>query len=483
MKLFALLFVLLAGSLAPAFAQGPPAALSGSWGGTLNAGGTTLSLVVHFAPKPDGTLTATIDQGGFNRAFDVAQITGQTVHLEASPIGASFDGTLDKSGKTIIGSWKQSGSLLPLTLTKMADQTSGADVHLPQITNGLPLSRPQEPHPPFPYTSTEVTFSGGAAGVTLAGTLTTPPGAGPFPAAVLISGSGPNNRDELILGHKPFLLLADTLTRRGVAVLRYDKRGVGQSTGSFALATTPDFAADTQAAVAYLKTQAALDSKRIGLIGHSEGGLIAPLVASEHPADIAFVVLLAGQGMTGEKILLAQAALIAKANGASEVDVAQETALQKQLFTLAESETDPASVQTKAQAAILAALTPKEKKEVGNPILFAKAQSGALASPWMRFFLTYDPTPALEKTRCPVLALNGSKDLQVPPAEDLAAIASALKAGGNTNVTIKELPSLNHLFQTCRTGSPSEYATITETMAPSALAIIGDWVAGQTGAK
>ena len=229
MKLAILLFVLLAGSLtlAPVSAQKPPAALSGAWNGMLDAGGTTLRLVVHFAPKPDGTLTATfdsIDQGAMGLAFSAATVTGQAVHLDARAIGASFDGTLDASGKTITGHWKQSGSSLPLTLIQTGTQASAET-----------LNRPQEPKPPFPYASTEVTFSGGASGVTLAGTLTTPPGAGPFPAAVLIAGSGPTDRNETVFGHKPFLLLADTLTRRGVAVLRYDKRGIGQSTGNAAL--------------------------------------------------------------------------------------------------------------------------------------------------------------------------------------------------------------------------------------------------------
>jgi pimeloyl-ACP methyl ester carboxylesterase len=327
-----------------------------------------------------------------------------------------------------------------------------------------------------------VTFPGGASGVMLAGTLTTPPGAGPFPAAVLISGSGPNDRDETIFGHKPFLLLADTLTRRGVAVLRYDKRGIGHSTGHYAQATSADFAADAAAAVRYLRAQKIVDPKRIGLIGHSEGGLIAPLVASEHPTDIAFVVLLAAPGMTGEKILLAQAALIGKAEGATPAQMAQEHALQQAIFTVVKREPNPILAQAQVRAAVLkavAALSPASKAKIADPAAYAQLESRQV-SPWLRFFLTYDPAPALEKTRCPVLALDGSKDLQVPPAEDLALTSEALKSGGNTNVTVQELPNLNHLFQTCDTGSPSEYAKISETMAPSALAIIGDWVAGQT---
>jgi pimeloyl-ACP methyl ester carboxylesterase len=455
-----------------AYAEGPSVPLTGNWTGALTVSGTTLHLICHFTPKPDKTLSGTfdsVDQGAIGLPFSAVRVTGQTVHLEASAIGASFDGTLDAAGKTLAGHWMQGGGSLPLTLTRTDHVAS--------------LDRPQEPHPPFPYTSTDVTFPGGTPRVMLAGTLTTPPGAGPFPAVVLIAGSGRVDRNETGFGHKIFLLLADTLTRRGIAVLRYDKRGVEKSTGSYALATTADFAADAQAAVNFLKTQSAIKPKRIGLIGHSEGGLIAPLVASEHPADIAFVVLLAGPGMNGEKIILAQQVLTGKAEGASDADIKENTVVSKKLLDLDAQELNPVVFQAKAQKIILAALTPKEKKEVGDPVQFAQKQMRPLLSPWLRYFLTYDPTPALKKTRCPVLALDGSKDVQVPPAEDLALIGQALKSGGNTNVTVKELPNLNHLFQTCDTGSPSEYAKIPETMAPSALAIIGDWVVGQTGAK
>ena len=475
MKLFLRLMLTLTALLAllpAAFAQAPPQALSGDWTGSLDVGGTTLHLVCHFTPKPDGTLAATFDspdQGAMGLVFSAAKVAGQAVHLEAASIGGSFDGTLDAPGKMLTGTWKQGGASLPLTLTK---------------TDKVPaLDRPQEPHPPFPYTARDVTFPGGAAGVTLAGTLTLPPGAGPFPAVVLIAGSGRVDRDETAFGHKIFLLLADTLTRRGIAVLRYDKRGVSKSTGSYAVATTADFAADADAAVNFLKTQAVIDPKRIGLVGHSEGGVIAPLVASEHPADIAFVVLLAGPGMSGEKILLAQQVLTGKAEGATDADIQKNATVSKKVFDLDAQEPNPAVFQAKAQKIILAALTPEDKVEVGDPVQFAQKQIHTFLSPWFRYFLTYNPAPALRATHCPVLALDGSQDVQVPPAEDLAAISAALKSGGNTDVTIKELPRLNHLFQTCTTGSPSEYAKISETMAPVALTTIGDWITAQTGAK
>ena len=477
MKRLALFLMLAFMALLPgAFAQTPTPALSGNWTGTLSVGGTALRLVWHFTPKPDGSLAATFDspdQGAMGLPFSTAKVTGQAVHLEAATIGGSFDGTLDAAGKTLAGNWKQGGASFPLTLTRTSQTSSAAPA----------LNRPQEPHPPFPYTVRDVTFPGGAAGVTLAGTLTLPPGAGPFPAVVLIAGSGRVDRDETAFGHKLFLLLADTLTRRGIAVLRYDKRGVSKSTGRYALATTVDFAADADTAVNFLKTQSVIDPKRIGLLGHSEGGVIAPLVASQHPSEIAFIVLLAGPGVGGKKLLLDQSALIGKAEGATPAQMAQSDALDRTLYGIAERESDPAIRQAKAQAAVLKAvadLSPADKAQLGDPVVYAQVQSKEVASPWIRFFLSYDPAPALKKTRCPVLALDGSKDLQVPPAEDLAAIGSALSAGGNVNMTIQELPNLNHLFQTCTTGSPSEYAKIPETMSPVLLTTVGDWIVAQT---
>lgn len=456
---------------APAKPKAAPS-VAGDWSGALNAGGAQLRLVLHFTPKPGGGLAGTldsVDQPGSNGLpFSLVRQTGTKVHAEATRLRAVYDGTLDATGKTITGQWSQ-GVPLSLTLTRMTAAAKAAMAR---------NDRPQEPAPPYPYAASEVTFPGGAAGVTLAGTLTLPPGDGPFPAAVLISGSGPNDRDETILRHKLFLVLADDLTRRGVAVLRYDKRGIGKSTGSYALATSRDFADDAQAAFGYLKAQPHVSAAKVGLIGHSEGGLIAPMVAAHSP-EVAFLVLLAGTGVPGERIIAEQAALIERAEGGSEADVAQSQALEKKLLAVAAHETDPAAA--RAQIAVLmrralALLTPARRKKMGNPGPLLRAQSAGLVSPWFHYFLTYDPAPALKQVHCPVLALDGSLDLQVPPAENLAAIAASLKAGGNADVTTTEMPGLNHLFQTAKTGSPSEYGTIGETLSPALLAAVGDWV-------
>jgi len=456
--------------------------VAGDWSGTLNTGGIELRLVVHFTPQPGGGLAGTVDsldQGTNGIPFSAVRRTGATIHAEAATIRATFDGTLDGAGKTITGRWSQ-GIPLPLTLTRMTAAMKA---------QALRDDRPQEPKLPYPYTATDVSFPGGAAGMTLAGTLTLPPspltGVGPFPAAVLISGSGPNDRDETLLRHKLFLVLADSLTRRGIAVLRYDKRGIGKSTGRYAEATSQGFAADAGAAFAYLKTVTGVDAHKIGLIGHSEGGLIAPMVAAKSP-DVAFLVLLAGTGVPGERIITEQAALISRAEGAGEADVAKSQTLEKRLLAVAAREPDPAAARTKMQALLrqaLATMTPAQKKEMGDPEPFIQAQSAAAASPWFRFFLTYDPAPTLQKVRCPVLALDGSKDLQVPPEENLAAIGAALKAGGNMDVTTTELPGLNHLFQTTKTGSPAEYGRIEETLAPVLLTTVGDWVAARERGK
>ena len=457
----------------PAKAKAAPS-VAGDWSGALNAGGTQLRLVVHFTKRPGGGLAGTLDsldQGANGIPFSLVRQTGGKVHAEASGIKAVYDGALDGMGKTLTGEWTQSVPL-PLTLTRMTVATRAA-LDRPD--------RPQEPKPPYPYTSTDVTIPGGASGVTLAGTLTLPPaslGDGPFPAAVLVAGSGPNDRDETILRHKLFLVLADDLTRRGIAVLRYDKRGIGKSTGSYALATSRDFADDAQAAFVYLKAQPHINSAKVGLIGHSEGGLIGPMVAAKSPT-VAFLVLLAGPGYPGERIIAEQAALIGKAEGASDADVAQSQILEKKLLAVAATEADPIAARTQIAALLtqsLAALTPAQKKKIGDTGPLLQAQSAALVSPWFRYFLTYDPAPTLRQVRCPVLALDGSLDLQVPPAENLAAIGAALKAGGNADVTTTELPGLNHLFQTAKTGAPSEYGTIEETLSPTLLQTVGDWV-------
>jgi len=340
------------------------------------------------------------------------------------------------------------------------------------------------PKPPFPYREEEVAYDSKTPGVRIAGTLTLPPGPGPFPAVLLITGSGAQDRDESLLGHKPFLVLADDLTRRGIAVLRVDDRGTAKSTGNFAAATTFDFADDAQAGYEYLRTRKEIAPAKIGLVGHSEGGLIAPIVAARTP-EVAFIVLLAGPGLPGGDILAAQQALILRASGVSEAKIKEESAAITRMIAVVRETPDLKAAGAKIKAVrdeIAAALPEAERKALAESDPNG-ASLARLTTPWFRTFLLHDPRPTLAGVRCPVLAVNGELDLQVPCKDNLDAIAQALATGGNPRLTVRPMPGLNHLFQTCKTGAPSEYASIEETIAPAALKVIGDWIVEQAAAR
>jgi uncharacterized protein len=331
--------------------------------------------------------------------------------------------------------------------------------------------RPQTPMPPFPYQAEDVAYANRKSpGVDLAGTLTLPSGKGPFPAVVLITGSGAQDRDETLVGHKPFLLLADALTRRGVAVLRVDDRGVGGSTGASPSNTSADFATDVEAGVAFLRSRPDIDGRRIGLLGHSEGGVIGPMVAQKDPS-IAFVVMLAGPALPGREIIASQARDLALASGATAEAAQSIYQLQDHILqAVIGAPDDAALVQRVNEVMRTAGQRPPPP-----------AQLQALGSPWYRYFITYDPAPALRSLKVPVLALVGSKDVQVPASANIPALKAAL--AGNRRAEVVELAGLNHLFQTAGSGSPAEYAAISETMAPSALGLIVDWVARTAKAK
>jgi fermentation-respiration switch protein FrsA (DUF1100 family) len=452
--------------------QTPP--IVGSWTGALTVqGGMQLHVVFHVTAAADGTLSATMDspdQGAKGIPVSGVTVKGDSVRFEVAVANGAFDGSFAKDHKSIDGTWSQNGASLPLKLTR-------GEAPAP--------ARPQRPEPPFPYRSIDVTIPNTAAGVELAGTLTLPQGEGPFPAAVLVTGSGPQDRDETILGHKPFLVLSDYLTRHGIAVLRYDDRGVGKSTGVFANSTSEDNAADALAAVEFARSRPEIAKDKVGIIGHSEGGLVGPMVAARSN-DVAFVVMLAGPGLTGREILHLQGELIARAEGAPEDAVQRNWETQKKLFDIVEAEPDPKvaapkllAVLKEAVAALPADERAKDAQQTSDAAL--EAQVKQVNSPWMRFFLTYNPVPTLEKVKVPVLALDGSKDLQVPPRQDLDSIAAALHRGGNKDVTTEMLPGLNHLFQHAATGAPTEYASIEETLAPEAMKIVSDWILKRFG--
>jgi len=448
--------------------------IEGIWQGKLKVPGTELRVVFKISKNPDGTLTATLDspdQGVTGIPVEEVIFEDNTLRLEVKSAGAVFEGKVSEDFLVIEGEWKQSGGVFPLTVKR--------------VDKAIEILRPQVPKKPYPYTEEEVAYENKEAGITLAGTLTLPPGKGPSPAVLLISGSGPQDRNETIYNHHPFLVLADYLTRQGIAVLRVDDRGVGESTGDFSQATSVDFASDVLAGIEYLKTRKEINPEQIGLIGHSEGGLIAPMVAVKSP-DVAFIILMAGTGLTGEEILYLQGALISRAMGVSEEDIAKNRQFNEKIFSLIKEEKDKKTIEEKLRQMFMedwAELNEEEKSRIGDPEVFLEAQLKSLLSPWLKFFLTYDPKPTLNKVKCPVLAINGEKDLQVPPKENLSAIEEALKVGGNQNYTIIELPNLNHLFQTAQTGLPAEYAKIEETISPVALKIISDWILEQTETK
>lgn len=440
--------------------------LAGTWSGTLKIQATEIRLVMNISFNEADSAMVTFDspdQGVLDLPTDKVVLHEDSLYVSARGIGGKFIGKVDEDASSMAGSWQQGGMSFPLTLERQGKR--------------ITLNRPQEPKPPFPYRSSEVTFPNTAGGFDLAGTLTIPEKAGHYPAAILITGSGAQNRDEELLGHKPFLVLADYLTRQGFVVLRYDDRGVGKSKGDFKTATSLDFATDTEAALDFLRKNREVDTSKIGLIGHSEGGLIAPIVASGRK-DVAYIVLMAGPGITGEQILLLQSALISKAEGADEKSIQINEKLSKDIYSILKKNRDNAKAGQKLRS-LFTDFDKKYSRDTNyhpSSVKEINQQIENMTSPWFRYFLTFNPEDYLSKVTCPVLAVNGGLDLQVPPKENLEAIEKSLIFGGNSTYMIEELPGLNHLFQNATTGSPSEYAKIEETISPAAMELIGRWI-------
>lgn len=437
----------------------------GDWHGKLEISGMPLRITFHVS-KTDAGLASTMDSPD-QKAFDIP-MTSTTVEngqliITSKEMGATYKAAL--TNNELQGIFAQGGTNFPLNMTRNELEKTE-------------LKRPQEPKEPFNYEVTEVSFSNDADKVTLSGTLTTPKGKGKFPVAILISGSGPQNRNEELLGHKPFLVIADYLTKNGISVLRYDDRGTAKSTGNFDTATSEDFAKDAEAAIAFLKTQKKIDKSKIGLIGHSEGGLIAPMVASKTENGVAFVIMLAGPGISGSEILILQQELIARAEGESEKSIKETKIWSEDAFAFMKNNMNSPNFDDRflthiqdLNTRILDTLPPGVTLEE-----LSKTQYDALNNPWMKFFLLFDPKEALQKTTCPILALNGEKDLQVPFKENLEAIKKY--TSNNKNAKVVALPNLNHLFQHTETGAPNEYAKIEETFSPEVLALMKDWILG-----
>lgn len=468
----ALLAVCLAPVGMPQVSLAAPAAVAtasaqGHWKGDLKVPGQTLTMEFAFTQAAEGTWSGTLHVKGQTPApmpFGRVTVEGDRLVAEVHAFRATFEAKLSADGKLLNGLWKQNGADLDLVMARQAAPSA------PTVQR-----RPQDPVAPFPYAEEEVSYVNPHGNIRLAGTLTLPRRKGPHPAVLLITGSGAQNRDSELMGHRPFKLIADDLTRRGFAVLRVDDRGVGGSTGSVTESTSADFALDVKAGLNFLKGRKDIDAKRIGLVGHSEGGLIAPMAAAGNP-DVAFMVLLAAQGMSGEAIIDLQASVINRKAGLPEAQLADARKVQKQLLAIVAAPTSREEAEPKLRA-LMEAQIPKDNPEAARAMRQQiDVQVEAMLSPWYRYFVKADPIPYLSKVSCPVLALNGENDVQVPYAENLQAISKTLKAAGNRDVTVQSFPRLNHLFQTSQTGMVNEYAAIEETFAPVALSTMGEWL-------
>lgn len=446
-------------------ARGMPAArtvvsnLDGVWRGVLPRNGAQLRLVLRVSTTSDGT-RATLDSpdlAAFGLPIEQLSRAGDSVRFYVPSSAVSFDGVVSNANHTLSGRWSRSGQ----PEVRVVFELDSAPT--------VQRARSQWPLKPAEYRAEEVRITNrSGTGVTLVGTLTIPRGNGPFPAAILISGSGPQDRDESVFGHRPFAVLADHLARNGIAVLRYDDRGFGASTGDHAAATSSDFALDANAAHEYLLTRTEIDRRKIGFVGHSEGGMIAPVAARDNNA-LAFLVLLAGPGTSTTQLALSQRRLLGMSVGVSETKMTETEPLVRRMLELVRTSTSVADADTKLEAL----LTPEIVAAIGNGESRASIMKQN-ASPWMRYFLNYDANAFLSRLDLPILAVNGSLDRQVPAKENLPAIRRALRH--NRDATVLELPGLNHMFQNAKSGAMGEYADIAETFSPVAMDLIVGWL-------
>ncbi|SEG12261.1 alpha/beta hydrolase family protein [Flavobacterium urumqiense] len=436
--------------------------ITGQWNGVLKVPGAQLRVVFN-VNKTENSYSSTMDspdQGAKGIPVTTTSFENSILKLQIPSASISYEGTLNKENM-IVGNFTQGGQSFAMNMSR-------------SVIEKKIVIRPQEPQKPYPYYIEEVTFENKTDKNVLAGTLSLPQKEGHFPAVILITGSGPQNRDEELLGHKPFLVLANYLTKKGIAVLRFDDRGVAKSTGDFKTATTMDFAKDVRAGVDYLRSRKEIFKNKIGLIGHSEGGVIAPIVAG-NSKDINFIVLLAGTAIRGDKLMLLQKEKIERQMGVSENEIQKGQEILKGAYDmiLASSPIDT-NLKTKINSYFKLQFGEKMNEEQISRLTFQ------ITSPWMVNFLKFDPSTALEKVKCPVLAINGDKDLQVPADVNINAIKNALAKGGNKKATAKILRNLNHLFQECKTGSPDEYETLEQTFSPIALEEISKWILVQS---
>jgi uncharacterized protein len=434
-------------------------AISGSWAGTLALPTGKLRLVFNIQADASGKLSATMDspdQGAKGLPVDKVTFNKNLLECSLNALGVKYSGTFVADSMLVKGEFSQAGYNFPLNLYK-------------DIKKEI-VRKKQEPVRPFPYSETDVSFENKIDKIKLAGTLTMPANASNCAAVILVTGSGPQNRDEELLGHKPFLVLSDYLTRRGIAVFRYDDRGVGKSEGKFASATTADFASDAASAIDFLKTQKGINPAKIGIAGHSEGGIVSAIIAATRK-DLAFGIMLAGPGLKGSDLLLLQIEAISKAAGLPDDKIVKNLKTQQSIFDLIRKNTDN-------ENAIQAIVKQVKSDKAGEFSMQDSAklvqETKAMVSPWYRYFLDLNPADYLTKITCPLLVLNGEKDLQVPYAANFKAIKQALPKKNQTSFV--SFPGLNHLFQSCNTGLPSEYASNEETMNEEVMKTIAEWI-------
>ena len=443
--------------------------VEGNWVGTLNVG-AEMRLVFHII-KNGTVYTAKMDspdQGTKDISVSAISASTDSLHLKIDMLKGGFDGTF-VNDTTIKGTFSQGPMQMPLILVK-----TKADVG---------LKRPQSPKPPFGYKSDDVEYDNADKSVHFGATLTYPASGTNFPAAILITGSGQQDRDETILEHKPFAVIADYLTKQGFAVLRVDDRGKGKTKGAVATATSADFAEDVKTSLSFLKKQSNIDTGRLGLIGHSEGGLIAALVSNKR-SDINFIILLAGTGVSGSELMAAQNVAVLTTQGFKK-DIAE--AYGKFYLQLAKEVTVGANEDSAMLTArkvfenwksyvpqiTLESLGMAERNQVQDKLV---SMVKAFRSPWMKYFINTDPADFLMNTNAKVLALNGEKDIQVIAETNLDGIKKALKKSNSKVYDVKILPGLNHLFQHCKQCTAAEYGKLEETFSPEALQIMGDWM-------
>jgi alpha-beta hydrolase superfamily lysophospholipase len=444
------------------------------WSGNLDAGGQKIELILHLSENKDQSYSSSWDvpaQKAKGLVSSKTEFNNQHLYIEIKMIGASFTG--DYNNNTIIGTWEQSGMKFPLQLEPLENEK-------PEVV----IVRPQTPKPPFSYQVKEFVYTGEKTKLKYGATLTYPNDSAQFPLIILITGSGIQDRNETILDHKPFAVIADYLTKKGYAVLRVDDRGIGKSNGKFSQSTSEDFANDVEEHIHYAKTLSMIDTNKIGLCGHSEGGLIAPLVASRNKS-VAFVMMMAGPGIDITEMMALQNEAVLKSNGVNEKAIKKYLPLYKDLLRSITQAADNTYALSKARSLTEKWVSSNDKEDVKATTNisnekdiddYVKIITSQLSSKWWKFFANYNPQPILEQLKCPVLAINGSSDIQVVSAQNLKGIKSSLKKAGNKNYTIKEFESLNHLFQKCNKCTVQEYGDLETTIEPEVLDFMAKWL-------